>query len=157
VSAKSENAAESPAPGQRRHIFTPDTYVRITLQLFLNLKRQSLHAPAHVRMTHRIPNTASSRDRDHGRNAFKAAVIADEDAPAWIRTCASFNSTSTTAEQLDDVEEEGAAGSGSMTTGTNPRASAPAVWRISRRHLKTRLVQTSSRRATSAITAPGSK
>jgi hypothetical protein len=29
VSAKSENAAESAAPGPRRHIFTPDTYERI--------------------------------------------------------------------------------------------------------------------------------
>jgi hypothetical protein len=30
---------------------------------------------AHVRVTHRNPNTASSRDRDHGRSAFNAAVM----------------------------------------------------------------------------------
>ncbi len=133
--------------------------VRITLQLLLNLKRQPLHTPAHVRVTHRNPDAASRGYRDHDRNAFKAAAIADDGAPAWIRTRASFNSTSITGEpeQLDGVEEEGAAGAGSMTTGANPRTSASAAWRISRRHLNTRLVQTSSRRATSAITAPGSK
>ncbi len=130
----------------------------ITLQLLLNLKRQTLHAPAHVRVTHRDPDAASRGYRDHGRNAFKAAAIADDGAPAWIRTRASFSSTSITAEaEFDDVDEEGAAGAGSMTTGANPQASASAAWRISRRHLKTRLVQTSSRRATSAITAPGSE
>ncbi|WP_442475225.1 hypothetical protein [Rhodoblastus sp.] len=133
--------------------------VRIALQLLLSLKGETLHASAHVRVTHRDPNAASSRYRDHARNAFKAAAIADEGAPAWIRTRASFNSTSITAEpeQLDDVDEEGAAGAASMITGENPQASASAAWRISRRHLKTRLVQTSSRRATSAITAPGSE
>jgi len=92
------------------------------------------------------------------RSAFNAAAIADEGAPAWMRTRTSFSSTSITAEpEFDDVGEEGAAGAGSMTTGANPRAFASAAWRISRRHLKTRLVQTSSRRATSAITAPGSE
>jgi hypothetical protein len=132
--------------------------VRITLQLLLNLKRQPLHAPAHVRVTHRNPDAASRGYRDHGRKAFNVAEIADDGAPAWIRTRASFRSTSITAElEFDDVDEEGAAGAGSMTTGANPRASASAAWRISRRHLKTRLVQTSSRRATSAITAPGSE
>ncbi len=93
-----------------------------------------------------------------GLRALDAAIAADG-APAWMRTRASFNSTSITAdpEQLDDVDEEGAAGAGSMTTGANPWVSAPAAWRISRRHLKTRLGQTSSRRATSAITASGSE
>ena len=132
--------------------------VGIALQLLLNLKRQTLHAPAHVRVTHRDPDAASRGYRDHDRGAFNAAAIADEGAPAWMRTRTSFSSTSITAEpEFDDVGEEGAAGAGSMTTGANPRASASAAWRISRRHLKTRLVQTSSRRATSAITAPGSE
>ena len=90
-------------------------------------------AAAHVRVTHRDPDAASRRYRDHGRNAFNAAAITDDGAPAWIRTRASFNSTSITAEpeQLDDVEEEGATGAGSMTTGANPWASAPAAWRTS--------------------------
>ena len=106
--------------------------MRIALQLLLDLKRQPLHAPAHVRVTHRDPDAASRGYRDHDRNAFKAAAIADDDAPAWIRTRASFSSTSITAEaEFDDVDEEGAAGAGSMTTGANPRASAPAAWRIS--------------------------
>lgn len=41
-------------------------------------------------MTHRDPNAASRRDRDHDRNAFKDAAIAAEGAPAWIRTRTSF-------------------------------------------------------------------
>ena len=93
----------------------------IALQLLLNLKRQTLHAPAHVGVTHRDPDAASRGDRDHGRSAFNAAAIADDGAPAWMRTRASFNSTSITAEaEFDDVDEEGAAGAGSMTTGANP-------------------------------------
>ena len=132
--------------------------VRIALQLLLHLKRQALHAPAHVGVTHRDPDAASRGNRDHGRSAFKTAAIADEGAPAWIRTRASFSSTSITAEAgFDDVDEQSAAGAGSMTTGAKPPAAASTASRISRRHLKTRLVQTSSRRATSAITAPGSE
>jgi hypothetical protein len=54
----------------------------IALQLLLDLKRQPLHASAHVRVTHRNPNTASRGDRDHDRSALKAAAITDEGAPA---------------------------------------------------------------------------
>uniref|UniRef100_UPI003F955A25 hypothetical protein n=1 Tax=Rhodoblastus sp. TaxID=1962975 RepID=UPI003F955A25 len=72
--------------------------VGIAVQLLLDLKGQTLHTPAHVRVTHRNPDASSRVYRDHDRNAFKAAAIADDGAPAWIRTRASFNSTSITGE-----------------------------------------------------------
>jgi hypothetical protein len=56
--------------------------VGISHQLLLNLKSQTLHAPAHVRVTHCDPDAAPRGYRDHGRNAFKAAAIADDGAPA---------------------------------------------------------------------------
>ncbi len=132
--------------------------VGIAPQLLLNLKRQTLHAPAHVGVAHRDPDAAPRRNRDHRRSAFKAAAIADEGASAWMRTCASFSSTSITeeAKPRDDNDKEGAA-AGSTTTGANPPPAAVTASRLSRRHLKIRLVQISSRRATSAITAPGSE
>jgi hypothetical protein len=108
---------------------TPPEYVqvagvRIALQLLLHLKRQTLHAPAHVGVAHGDPDAASRGDRDHDRSAFNAAAIADAGAPAWMRTRASFNSTSITAaaELLDDIDEGATAGDGSMTTGANPPA-----------------------------------
>ena len=42
MAAKFERAAESAAPGTGRHISASDTYVRVALQLLLNLKRQPL-------------------------------------------------------------------------------------------------------------------
>ncbi len=56
--------------------------VRIAFELLLDLKRQAMHAPAHVGVARRDPYTASRGYRDHDRNAFKAAVIADEGASA---------------------------------------------------------------------------
>lgn len=49
--------------------------------LLLNLKRQALHASAHVGVAHRDPDAASRGNRDHDRKAFKAAPIADDGAP----------------------------------------------------------------------------
>ncbi len=137
MSAKSENAAESAAPGPRRHIFTPDTYVRIALQLLLHLERQTLHATTHVRVARRDPNPASRRYRDHDRNAFKVAAITTEGASALIRTRTPFRSTSMTpgSEPLAGGNVDDGRAGVSMITGENPLEPALGVRRASRRHL----------------------
>jgi hypothetical protein len=102
--------------------------VRIARQLLMDLKRQALHAPAHVRVAHRDPDAATRGYRDHGRSAFKAAAIADEGVPGRMRTRASLMSTSMTAEaEFEDVDGQSTAGAGSMTTGANPPALASAA------------------------------
>ena len=74
MSAKSENARESAASGSRRHIFTPDTYVWITLEPLLNLKREPLHAAPHIRVACRDPDPDAARNRDHRRPRNVAAI-----------------------------------------------------------------------------------
>ena len=100
--------------------------VGIALQLFLNPKRQALHAAAHVRVARRNPDPTSRRYRDHGRNTFKVAAITAEGASALIRTRTSFRSTSTTPEaELCHGRGVGdASGAVSMIAGENPQAPA---------------------------------
>jgi hypothetical protein len=94
--------------------------------IFLKLKRQALHAAAHVRVARRNPDPTSRRYRDHGRNAFKVAAITAEGASALILARTFFRSTSTTPEaELCHGRGVGdASGAVSMITGENPQAPA---------------------------------
>lgn len=78
--------------------------MRIALQLLLDLKRKPLHAAPHVGVARRDPDPASRGNWDHDRSAFRVAEISAEDAPAQIRTRASFTSTT-----IRPGSEEGAA------------------------------------------------
>lgn len=129
MSAKSKIAKESGAPGLRRHIIKPDTYVRITFKVFLNLKRQSLHAPTHVRVASRNPDAAARRKRDHDCSAFNVAAINAAEACAKMRTCAVFTAISIAAASLA-AELGGAAVGASTMTAAKPQ---PRANRSSRR------------------------
>src|SRR5271154_251610 len=97
--------------------------MRVALQLFLDLKRQSLHAATHVGVARRDPHPHPARHRDHDRSAFNVAAITAEGAFAPIRTRASFTSTTITPGS-DGLAAGGAADTGgavSTTTGTNPQ------------------------------------
>ena len=88
-------------------------------------KRKSLHAAPHVRVASRDPDPASRGDGDHDRSAFRVAEIRAEDAPAQIRTRASFTSTTIRpgSEQRAALRE-GAATAPSISTGAKPETSA---------------------------------
>ena len=51
-----------------RHIITPDTYMRIAMQRFLNLQGKTVHPTPHVRRTGRQPDTNSRRRNNHRRS-----------------------------------------------------------------------------------------
>jgi len=49
--------------------------VGIAFQSLLNLKRETLHAAPHVRVTRRDPNARTAGNGDQDRSAFNVAVI----------------------------------------------------------------------------------
>ncbi len=102
--------------------------VGITLQLLLDLKRKPLHAAPHVRVARRDPDPASRGDGDHDRSAFRVAEIRAEDAPAQIRTRASFTSTTIRPGSEEGAAVgESAATASSISTGAKPEISAASA------------------------------
>jgi hypothetical protein len=67
--------------------------MRVTFETFLNLKRQPLHAAAHVRVARRDPDPTARWNGDQGRSAFSVAAINAAGAFAPIRIRAPFIST----------------------------------------------------------------
>jgi hypothetical protein len=151
-----ENFGEvAPAPPENEKIAA----MRIASEPLLNLQGQSPHATAHVGMTGRDPDPAASRNRNQDRSAFNVAVINADGACIPIRIWASFIRTTITAGTISfggGVDDAAGGGEALLSTITRANPGALTARRASRRHLYTRLVQTSARRATSAITAPGS-
>jgi len=81
--------------------------VGIAFELFLNLKRKTMHTATHICMASCYPNTATSRQRDHDRNAFNVVVISAAEASALIDILKPFISIQIDALSPDDrVEEE---------------------------------------------------
>jgi hypothetical protein len=102
----------------------------VTFELFLNLKRKTMHTAPHICMACSNPNTAASRQRDPDRSAFNVVAISAAEASALIDTLAPFISIQIDALSPDDrVEEEPSV----IRTGEKPDGSAFA--RSSRRHL----------------------
>jgi hypothetical protein len=60
--------------------------VGIAFQSLLNLKRETLHAAPHVRVTRRDPNARTAGNRDQDRSAFNAAAINGSLADALMLT-----------------------------------------------------------------------
>ena len=67
--------------------------VRITLQLLLNQKRQTLHAPPHIGVARRDPDPTPRRNRDQERSAFKVAEINADGAQRRSERAPPFSST----------------------------------------------------------------
>jgi hypothetical protein len=65
----------------------------IAFETFLNLKRQPLHAAAHVRVARRDPDATARWKGDQDRSAFSVAAINAVGALAPIRIRAPFIST----------------------------------------------------------------
>ena len=169
---RSSRSAESAAPGPRRHISTPDTYVRIALQVLVHEKRRARKAAPHIRVPGRKPDADAALKRNHRRRsaADKASMtfasVRASGAPSiFTRKFAPkpisirplrfagegrASPASPNASPGFSAPVPGAA----IRTGANG-APAFSTVRASRRQLNTRLFDTPLRRATSAMTAPG--
>ncbi|QXX74611.1 hypothetical protein MHY1_01426 [Methylovirgula sp. HY1] len=158
MSAKSENVAESAAPGPRRHISTPDTYTGITLQALLHKQRKAPEATSHICMPRREPDAHIPRDRNHrcviaSMTAFTRSDVA---APK-IRSRAPFSKSSsmTGADDAGMTVGTAAFASGAaIITGTSCGGASTSV-RAWRRQENSRLAEIPYRRATVETFAPG--
>src|SRR6202161_4094327 len=154
----------APAPPENVEIAA----MRVALQLFLDLKRQSLHAATHVGVARRDPHPHPARHRDHrSLRTFRTRRSASASTALSTRTrLPELSSISITPdfarrplaiarECLAAWDPEGVAAP--ISTGSKIELSLPPASgaRACLRHVKSRLCATPCRRATSHTTAPG--
>ena len=127
----------------------------IAFQSLLNLKRKTLHPAPHVRMARRDPNSRAAGNGDHDRSAFNAATINGSlaDAPMLTRTPSARSTTIAGSRRSSAFSTSG---SSALTTARRKRGLFS--WRFPfLRHVYTSPLDTSYRRATAEVTAPGAK
>jgi hypothetical protein len=108
------------------------TTVRVTLEAFLNLQGQALHAASHVGVAGCNPHPTARGNGDQDRNAFNVAKINADGAVAPIRTRASFISTTIAPGPRSLASAD--IGTGCSTI-TEAKLGSFAALRASRRHL----------------------
>ena len=142
--------------------------MRVAFQLFLNLKRQSLHAATHVGVARRDPHPHPARHRDHRslrtlktrRSASASTSLSTRTRlpePSSISIIPDFARRLLVAARdcLAASDPEGVPAP--ISTGSKIEPSLPpgSGVRACLRHVKSRLCATPCRRATSHTTAPG--
>ncbi len=133
------------AAASAEHVEVPR--VGVAAKTFLNLKRQRVHASAHVRHPGRQPYPHAGRNRDHRRSttASTRASAGASTVPSTVTRTPPASAISirpTDGAASNWPSAGGASAAGATITGTNPPLPAsPSSSRKRRRHSNTRLAE----------------